>query len=150
MPPLPFLFGNHKFVFYVLFLFSCSVVLCDPHGLLPARLLCPWDFPGKNTGVGCHFLLQGIFPTKGLNLNHLHWQVGSLPLSHKVWGSIFKWYFSLPISHTMFLPSSCLIASLFLGILEKGSDFFLCVHGSSISQVSRRFPVLSNNFLTEK
>ena len=29
-----------------------------PSGLYPARLLCPWDFPGKNTGVGCHFLLQ--------------------------------------------------------------------------------------------
>ena len=29
-----------------------------PHGLQPARLLCPWDSPGKNTGVGCHFLLQ--------------------------------------------------------------------------------------------
>ena len=29
------------------------------------RLLCPWDFPGKNTAVGCHFLLQGIFPTQG-------------------------------------------------------------------------------------
>ena len=33
----------------------------------PTRLLCPWDFPGKNTGVGCHFLLQGIFPTQGSN-----------------------------------------------------------------------------------
>ena len=30
--------------------------------ILPARLLRPWDFPGKSTGVGCHFLLQGIFP----------------------------------------------------------------------------------------
>ena len=39
-----------------------------PHGLLPTRLLHPWDFPGKNTGVGCHFLLQEIFPTQGLNL----------------------------------------------------------------------------------
>ena len=49
-----------------------------------ARLLCPWDSPGKNTGVGCHFLLQGIFLTQGLNLNLLHllhWQVGSLPLA---------------------------------------------------------------------
>ena len=46
-----------------------------PHGLLPARLLCPWDFPGKNTGVSCHFLLQGIFPTQGLNLHLIHWQV---------------------------------------------------------------------------
>ena len=36
-----------------------------PHGLLPTRLLCPWDFPGNSTGVDCHFLLQGIFPTQG-------------------------------------------------------------------------------------
>ena len=36
-------------------------------GLQPARLLCPWDSPGKNTGVDCHALLQGIFPTQGLN-----------------------------------------------------------------------------------
>ena len=42
-------------------------------GLWPTLLLCPWDFPGKNTGVGCHFLLQGIFPTQGLNLWLLHW-----------------------------------------------------------------------------
>ena len=37
------------------------------HGLQLARLLCPWDFPGKDTGVGCHFLLQGIFLTPGSN-----------------------------------------------------------------------------------
>ena len=43
-----------------------------PHGLQPARPLCPWDFPGKNTGAGCHTLLQGIFPTQGLNLHLLH------------------------------------------------------------------------------
>jgi len=41
------------------------------------------DFPGKNTRVDCHFLLQGIFPTQGLNLHLLHWQVYSLPLSHE-------------------------------------------------------------------
>ena len=35
-----------------------------PHGLQPSRLLCPWDFPGKNFGVDCHFLLQGIFSTQ--------------------------------------------------------------------------------------
>ena len=42
-------------------------------------------FPGKNTGVGCHFLLQGIFLTQGSNqllLCLLYWQVDSLPLSH--------------------------------------------------------------------
>ena len=37
------------------------------HALQPTRLLCPWDSPGKNTGVGCHALLQGIFPTQGSN-----------------------------------------------------------------------------------
>ena len=37
-----------------------------PHGLWPARLLCLWDSPGKNTGVGCHALLQGIFLNPGI------------------------------------------------------------------------------------
>ena len=41
------------------------LTLLQPHGLLPTRLLCPWDFPGKTTGVGCHSLLQAIFPTQG-------------------------------------------------------------------------------------
>ena len=41
---------------------------CDPPGLKPIRLFCPWDFPGKNTGVGCHALLLGIFLTQGLKL----------------------------------------------------------------------------------
>ena len=39
----------------------------QPHGLWPTRLLCPRDSPGKNTGVGCHFLLQRIFLTQGSN-----------------------------------------------------------------------------------
>ena len=43
-----------------------------PHGLQPARLLCPWDFPGKHTRVACHFLLQGIFLTQGSNPHLLH------------------------------------------------------------------------------
>ena len=44
---------------------------------------CPWDFPGKNTGVGFHFLLQGLFPTQGSNLRLLHWRAGSSPLRHQ-------------------------------------------------------------------
>ena len=49
---------------------SCPILW--PHGLQPARLLCPWDSPGKNTGVGCHFILQGTFLTQVLNLGLLH------------------------------------------------------------------------------
>ena len=45
---------------------SCPI-LCDPHGRYPFRLLCPWDSPGKNTGVGNHSLLQGILPTQRSN-----------------------------------------------------------------------------------
>ena len=50
----------------------------------PARLLCPWDFPGKNTGVGYHFLLQGIFPTQELNPGLLHCRQILHSLSHRV------------------------------------------------------------------
>ena len=53
---------------------SCSVVSdsLQPHGLYSTRLLCPWDFPGKNTGVGWCFLLQRIFQTQGVNPSLLH------------------------------------------------------------------------------
>ena len=60
--------------------------LClQPCGLQPTRFLCPWNFLGKNIGVGCHFLLQGTSVTQGSNpslLCLLHWQVYFLPLSH--------------------------------------------------------------------
>ena len=46
-------------------------------------LLCPWNFPGKNTGVGCHFLLQWIFPMQGLNLGLLHYRQILYCLSHQ-------------------------------------------------------------------
>ena len=52
-----------------------------PHGLQPSRFLCPWNFPGKNTEMGCHFPLHRIFLNKGSSLYLLHllqWQVGSL------------------------------------------------------------------------
>ena len=46
------------------------------------RLLCPWRFPGQNTGVGCHSHLQGIFPTQGSDHVSPAWQAPLLPLSH--------------------------------------------------------------------
>ena len=53
---------------------SCSVISSSwrLHGLQPTKLLCPWNSPGKNMGVGCHSLLQGIFLTPVLNLGLLH------------------------------------------------------------------------------
>ena len=73
-----------------------------PYGSCCTRLLCPWDSPGKNTGVSCHALLQGIFLTQGSNchlLHLLHWQVGSLPLAPCRNPSIF-FQFSSVQSHS--------------------------------------------------
>ena len=50
---------------------SCPT-LATPWTVQPTRLLHPWDFPGKNKGVGCHFFLQGTFLTQGSNSHLLH------------------------------------------------------------------------------
>ena len=63
--------------------FCCCLVAKLCPSLLQPTLLCPWDFPGKDTKLCCHFLLQGIFLTQVSNLHLLHWQVDSLPLSHQ-------------------------------------------------------------------
>ena len=71
------------------FIFSAGLspsVVSDslqPHGLQPARLLCAWESPGKNTGVGCHALLQGIFPTPGSNPGLPHCRRILYRLSHQ-------------------------------------------------------------------
>ena len=62
---------------------QACLTLCDPMDCSPSGSSVHGDSPGKNTGVGCHFLLQGIFPTQRPNwhlLCLLHWQVGSLPV----------------------------------------------------------------------
>ena len=78
----------------------CSVVSSSlwPHGLWPARLLCPWDSPGRNTWVDCCALLQGIFLTQGLNLSPsclLRWQAGSLLWCH--WHSSGTQHLNSPV-----------------------------------------------------
>ena len=78
----------HMFVYVVSFnshcvqSFSCVPVFTAPQ-TVACQALCPWSFPGKNTSVGCHFLLQGIFLTQGSNphfLCLLCLQADSLPL----------------------------------------------------------------------
>ena len=73
--------------------FSCSVVSDSlrPHGLQPARLLCPWDSPDKNTGVGGHALLEGIFPTQGSNPGLPHCRQILDHLSHQGSPRILEW-----------------------------------------------------------
>ena len=77
--------GKSGQLFQSLLLFSHQVVsdsFATPWTIAHQAPL-PWDSPGKDPGVGCHFLLQGIFTTQGSNLQLPHWQEDSLPLSHQ-------------------------------------------------------------------
>ena len=72
-------------------------------------LFCPWNFPGKKTGVGYHFLLQGIFLTKGLNPSLqclLQWQADSLPLCQVGSPSIRKDLVSLQVQVLSLIASA--------------------------------------------
>ena len=79
--------------------------LCGP---VNCRLLCPWDSPGKNAGVGCHFHLQGIGDQTHVSCISLHWQEDSLPLSHPrspfIWNTCLKpWY----VGHNSSCSNAC-------------------------------------------
>ena len=98
-----------------------------PHRLQSTWLLCPWNFPGKNTRVGCHFFLQGIFLIQGLNpcpLCLLHWQVDSLPLCHLGSPCVYSFPANSFIS-TIFLDS-VYIYGLLLLLLSCFSRVQLC------------------------
>ena len=79
---------NQEKIYIEHFCYCCIVTkshlnLLQSHGLQPAGLLCPWDFPRKEYQSGLRFLLQGFFLNQGSNLHLLHWQADSLPLSHQ-------------------------------------------------------------------
>ena len=72
-------------------------------GLQHTRILSPWDFSGKNTGVGCHFLLQGIFPTPGSHPHLLCLLLGSLGHTVVLFFSLLWFYF---FGHATWLAGS--------------------------------------------
>ena len=86
----------------------------QPHELQPARLLCPWNSPGKSTGVGSHSLLQGIFPIQGSNPGLLHCRQILYHLNHQ--GSpksLFKLHSCLK-AHLISLPVERWVSSSFM------------------------------------
>ena len=107
---------------FVLQLLSRSVVstLLRPHGLLPARLLCPWEFPGKNTGVGCHALLQRIFPTQGLNPRLLHLQADYLLMTT---GRLFFLHRELDLRKGVLLLGCPLSLQWKNGVEKRGAEW---------------------------
>ena len=100
----------------------------QPHGLWPGRLVCPWDFPGKNTAVGSHFLLQGIFPTQGSNprlWGLLNWRVDSSPLHHL--GSLWVVYAYVFVNVYLYVLCVCYVCSCCSCICECVAYFWMCV-----------------------
>ena len=110
---------------------ACSVTSVLSHSLWPygtvaPRLLCPWSSPGNNTWVGCHALLQGVFPTQRSNpclLHLLHWQAGSLPEGVKkgaiYWALLRSWdSSSVFISYTQSYYLQCHVNYLTQGRVD--------------------------------
>ena len=91
-----------------------------PHGLLPTRLLHPWNFPGKSPGVGCHFLLQEIFPTQGLNPGLPNCRQTLYCLSHQ--GSLWTLGMHVSFQIRIFVSSEYMLRSGIAG--SWGSSIF--------------------------
>ena len=94
-------------------------------------LLCPWDSPGKNTRVGCHFLLQGIFPTQGLNLGLLHCRQILYHLSHQ--GSPTAVLTPLQIVPVVSPTGITVISMSHLFLVESLTEFKTLKLGSSLA-----------------
>ena len=120
---------------------------------IAARLLYPWDSPGKNTGVGFHDLLQGIFPTQGLNLgilHLLHWQVSSLnlrkcnrlhfwiPITFMIWLHVTLKYFTLKTHHPFEWTVGPLRAGLCVSC-DFGSPAEYLSHDSHVTMVQNEW-----------
>ena len=89
----------------------------QPFGLQPTRLLCPWDSPSKDTGVGCQAHPQRIFPNQESNpgfLCLLHWQMGSLPLAplgKPICMYTYMYFYFLQLSLILKTPSGISVIS---------------------------------------
>ena len=118
--------------------------------LRPARLLCPWNSPGKNTGDGCHSLLQEIFLTQGLNPHLLYGQMDSLSLSHlgspRVIAAAAKSFQSCPILCDPIdgSPPGSPVPGILQARTVSGLPFPSPVHENE-SEVTQSCPTLSDS-----
>ena len=87
----------------------------QPCGLQPTRLLCPWDFPSKNTG---HFFLQGIFPTQGSNLS-------LLCLLH-CWRILYCWATMDVLCSLCYTVNPCYLSTLCIVVLSVNPTSQIC------------------------
>ena len=108
---------------------SCVRLFATPW-TVACQLLCPWDSPSKNTGVGCYALLQGIFPTQGSNPHLLHWQVDSLLLAYHLEAPYFP-------NNPLILgdEGACLKAGPDLDVLSATYPLTPCSSARAVSHV---------------
>ena len=128
----------------------CAKLLQSYLNLCDIRLLCPWNSPGKNTGVGCHALLLGIFPTQGLNpriLCLLHCQMGSLPLAPT--GKPINAISMMHVNNCYYAKDSSIVRLIYMMFSRIQNAFFkiftkidLIYNVVLISNVSQRDSVL--------
>ena len=121
-----------------------------PHGLEPTKLLFPWNFPGKNNRIGCHFLFQGILPAQGSKLHLLsllHWKADSLSSAQLAAATAAK---SLQSCPTLCYPrDGSPPGSPVPGILQARTLEWVAISFSSVkvkseSEVTQSCPTLSD------
>ena len=114
--------------------FLSCLTLCNPRDPMePSRLLCPWNYPGKNSGEGSHALLQGIFPTQESNL-HLLWLLHCKQI-------IYHWATKeAPLLSMVYLHFLLLLLLLFNVVLKPGVQF----ENSQVENCGNIFKIPSN------
>ena len=120
-----------------------------PHGLWPSRLLSPWNSPGKNTGVRCHSLLQGIFPTQGWNLGLLHCRQILYHLNHQ--GSpnseeVLAFNLDQFVRHQFMSPSWLSFAYYGIRFIPTDSEGFHTVHWQHLCLNKGRWSTVCSQF----
>ena len=139
-----------KYVYVCMYVLSCSVMSNSLEPIYLTRLLCSCDSPGKNTGVHCHFLLQGIFPIQGSNMRllcllHCKWILYLL----NQWGSSC----TLTTWNSLLIPNIPCPQDFLRAISPRylnGSLSFLLPISAHISLISKAFAELSlKNCITQ-
>ena len=104
------------------------------YGLYPPRLLCPWNSPGKNTGMCCHSLLQGIFPIQGSSLSLPHCRQILYLLRHQESAPLSSFNYSQATEWINCSSLTPFLAFLIPLPLSKGSQALLCMLHTAQSQ----------------
>ena len=141
---MSFFFSSKKVALFVCLVAQLYPILCNPTYCSPPGSSVHGDSPGKSTGVGCHALLQGIFPTQVLNPNPPHCRRILYHLNHQ--GSPKQSFIYLNNNSLIWAAKNCLyfkFSSMYF--LEKAIDFLTNLSDKPILQITLNFRVSHPN-----